>query len=106
MKLVSTNCPNCGGIIDIDPDNIVRFCKNCGTKVMLDIDSVQKLLIEKERTKQESIKSAERKRIAELNMLTKSNEQKTLIIAFMCLVGMMFLSAIVIIVIALVNKFA
>ena len=59
MKLFSVNCPNCGSPIDIDPDKIARFCGMCGSKVMLDAEAIQRLLIEKEKTKQEYIRATE-----------------------------------------------
>ena len=66
MKLFSVNCPNCGSPIDIDPDKIARFCGMCGSKVMLDAEAIQRLLIEKEKTKQEYIRATETSKQTEI----------------------------------------
>lgn len=55
MRLVSVNCPNCGSPINIDLDNMARYCGTCGSKIMLDVETIQTLLIEKEKTRQTEI---------------------------------------------------
>ncbi|MBR2523183.1 MAG: zinc ribbon domain-containing protein [Clostridiales bacterium] len=59
MKTISFSCPNCGANIDIDLDHIAKYCDQCGSKVMIDVEAFQELLVEKERTKQEAIRSTE-----------------------------------------------
>ena len=59
MKMVSIRCPNCGATIDLDIDHLAQFCGMCGSKIMLDVETIQQLLIAKEQTKQEAIKATE-----------------------------------------------
>ena len=50
-------CNYCGTNVDIDFDNLISFCPYCGAKLMMDVPSIQALLIEKEKTKQIQIQA-------------------------------------------------
>ncbi|MBR6879549.1 MAG: hypothetical protein IKN14_00505 [Clostridiales bacterium] len=52
MKIIPMNCTNCGHTVDVDFDNPCTFCAYCGSKLMLDVEAIQNLLIAKEQTKQ------------------------------------------------------
>ena len=58
MKTITTNCPNCGAPTDLDIDNPQEFCSRCGSKLMLDLETVQELMIEKEKTRQVEIRES------------------------------------------------
>ena len=45
-------CTSCDSNIKIDLDNLISYCPYCGSTLMLDVETIQELLIEKERTKQ------------------------------------------------------
>jgi len=66
MNVISVKCPNCGASLDIDLDNPAKYCNMCGSKIMLDVEAIQDLMIEKERTKQEEIKSNKEVQIAQI----------------------------------------
>ena len=55
--LTELKCNSCGATVDIDFDNLISFCPYCGAKLMIDVPSIQELLIEKEKTKQIKIQT-------------------------------------------------
>ena len=56
MRLISLECPNCGSHIEFNENNMQYYCGRCGSTLSLDIKSVEKLLIEKEKTKRIKMK--------------------------------------------------
>jgi uncharacterized membrane protein YvbJ len=73
MNTFSVNCPNCGAPINLDLDNIAKFCGQCGSKIMLDVETIQRLLIEKEKTKQVEAKEKTKARQAEMEYKRESS---------------------------------
>ena len=69
MNIKTVTCPNCGSTLDLNFDNLQKYCSACGSKLMLDIDTIQQLLIEKEKTKQVQIQETAKTEVA-------INEQK------------------------------
>lgn len=55
MKIITANCPNCGRTADLGVDRLQTYCGYCGSKLMVDIENVTALLIEKEKTEQSKI---------------------------------------------------
>ncbi|MCQ2532530.1 MAG: hypothetical protein MJ093_07480 [Saccharofermentans sp.] len=52
MKYDNYRCPSCGSNLDIDLDNLKKYCAYCGAKITFDTDSLSAILIEREKTKQ------------------------------------------------------
>ena len=40
MKLVNTNCPNCGANLQVDEDRTFCYCEYCGSKILIDDDNI------------------------------------------------------------------
>jgi len=59
MNLVQMKCENCGAQLNLNLDNIQAFCPYCGTKLMIDSDTLSKVLKEREKTKQIEVKEQE-----------------------------------------------
>ncbi len=36
MKLVQTNCPNCGANLQLNSEQKIQFCNHCGNKILLE----------------------------------------------------------------------
>jgi len=53
MNLIKLSCQNCNGQIDVDVDNMMAYCPYCGQKLMFDLDQMDLVLAEKEKTKRE-----------------------------------------------------
>lgn len=51
MRIIN-NCPNCGRDMELDLDNLKKYCSYCGSKLMIDVENLSAVLIERERTKQ------------------------------------------------------
>lgn len=52
-ELIKTiKCSNCNANIQIDFNRPISYCSYCGSTLMLDVSTVQKWLIEKEKTAQ------------------------------------------------------
>lgn len=51
MNVIQIKCQNCNAPVDLDLDQLIGFCPYCGTKLLLEVDELSQLLIEKERTK-------------------------------------------------------
>ncbi|MBQ6343594.1 MAG: zinc ribbon domain-containing protein [Anaerolineaceae bacterium] len=54
-KLIHMKCQNCGANLDIDLDHLTAFCPYCGEKLMIDVEKLGDVLIEKEKTKQKEM---------------------------------------------------
>ena len=68
MKIVSINCPNCAKSVNLDLDNLSAFCSYCGSKLMIDIETLQELFIEKEKTQQQINQQMHQERMEELSI--------------------------------------
>ena len=53
-------CTKCKGNIQLDCENLISYCPYCGTALMIDVSTIQEILIEKEKTKQ--VESREREK--------------------------------------------
>ncbi len=51
-------CQNCNGDIKLDLDNLASYCPYCGSQLMIDISTLQTVLLEREKTKRQ-IRNAE-----------------------------------------------
>ena len=49
-KLIHMKCQNCGANLDIYLDHLTAFCPYCGAKLMIDVEKIGDVLIEKEKT--------------------------------------------------------
>ena len=84
MKTISIKCPNCGGNINLDLDNIQSFCSQCGSKVLLDVSQLQEILKEREITKRAEIEAA-----IEIAKSKENNQARKM--SFILIGGMMFM---------------
>ena len=50
VNLIHMKCQNCGANLDIDLDHMMAFCPYCGEKILIDIDQLSSVLVEKEKT--------------------------------------------------------
>lgn len=67
MNLIQMECKNCGSQLDLDLNNIQAFCPYCGVKLMIDSETLSKVLSEKERTRQIEVKEQEETKRQEAN---------------------------------------
>ena len=44
-------CPNCHAALDIDIEHMQAYCPYCGTKLLFDLDQLNQIFAEKEKTK-------------------------------------------------------
>ncbi len=64
MKIKPVQCPNCGANVDLDLENLQKFCAQCGTKLMIDIENVEAILVAREKTRRtEMVEETKRMRI-------------------------------------------
>lgn len=52
MKIKPIQCPNCGANVDLDFDDLQKYCEKCGTKLVIDMENLEAILIAREKTKQ------------------------------------------------------
>lgn len=53
--MLSTTCSKCGAIMEINLEHIQVYCPYCGNKLSIDLDKLNDVLIEKEKTRQKEI---------------------------------------------------
>ena len=97
-KIIHLNCQNCGAALDMDTDRLIAFCPYCGQKLLIDIDNLSEILLEKEKTKQKEIdRDLETKRFKhEEKRNNDKRESKFLFVSFgliafmliVCLIGL------------------
>lgn len=63
MKFIELTCRNCGATLEVDVDRLQAYCPYCGKKLLFDLDQMETVLSEKERTKRavEATKRAQEK---------------------------------------------
>lgn len=52
QKMKSIKCDNCGASIEVNYEKLIGFCPFCGTQLYFDINQVEDILKERERTRQ------------------------------------------------------
>lgn len=52
MRIIRLKCQNCNADLELDMDHLMAFCPYCGRKLLIDIDNLSEILLEKERTRQ------------------------------------------------------
>ncbi|MDO4183016.1 MAG: hypothetical protein Q4E12_05360 [Coriobacteriia bacterium] len=52
---LSMDCEKCGAHLDLDLENLVKFCPYCGNKIMLDPSALRDVLLAKEETKRQTL---------------------------------------------------
>lgn len=76
MKMIKLNCPNCGGELNVNKDEL--FCKYCGAKLLLD-DESQNINYTYRKVDDARIKEVERKeavRLKELEIAANEKERE------------------------------
>ena len=76
-KLITTTCPNCNASVDLDPEHLISFCGFCGSKLMIDVETIQSILIEREKTKQKEVEFQTSTKLAEINAKKELELSKT-----------------------------
>ena len=82
-RLMNMKCQNCGANLNLDLDHLMAYCPYCGEKLLVDIEQLGSVLIEKEKTKQkeleynnkikyEQVKNEEQRKNEEHEMKTSS----------------------------------
>ena len=63
MRFVELTCNSCGAALNVDIDGLQAYCPYCGKKHLFDLDQMELILAEKERTKRsvEETKRAQEK---------------------------------------------
>lgn len=51
MKFIELTCRNCGATLEVDVDRLQAYCPYCGKKLLFDLNQMETVLSEKERTK-------------------------------------------------------
>lgn len=51
MKLLSMICQNCNGQLEVNIEEMQAYCPYCGHKLLFDLDQMEMVLAEKEKTK-------------------------------------------------------
>ena len=51
MKLVELTCENCGAQLEVDLDRKIAYCPYCRQKLMINLDRMDTVLAEREKTK-------------------------------------------------------
>lgn len=59
MKLVNLRCDSCNAQLEVDLDNLMTYCPYCGRKLLIDIDHIDEILKEKEKTRRAQDQSQE-----------------------------------------------
>lgn len=55
IRMVNLTCTNCGASLDLDIDSLQLYCPFCGNRLMIDVEQMKDILLEKERTKQKGL---------------------------------------------------
>ena len=55
MEIIYTTCDKCGGNMEVNMETMTTKCQYCGTTGVIDQSKIQKLLIEKEKTKRKQM---------------------------------------------------
>ena len=72
MKLISLECPGCKANLELDPENLIAYCPYCGKKLLFDLNQVEEILYQKEKTKQ--IKIIKDSEIEKIKLINKKNK--------------------------------
>ncbi len=54
-RTIPSTCGKCGANLELDLEHLITFCPYCGTKLLIDIDLVEKFYAEREKTKREEL---------------------------------------------------
>ena len=85
-------CPNCNAALDIDIEHLQAYCPYCGTKLLFDLDQMNTIIAEKEKTKRFKIMQdteITKERLYQISEFLKSDTGFT--IAFFLGIGLLFL---------------
>lgn len=80
-------CSCCGAKLDLDLDNLQVYCPYCGNKLMIDMSQLSQILVEKEKTKREQIKSDCEVKVKEIEHKKTVLAGKLLIFLILCGIG-------------------
>ncbi len=54
-QLINLKCQNCNEILEIDLDHMQAYCPYCGSKLLIDVEDLDKILVAKEETKRKQM---------------------------------------------------
>jgi len=90
----SIKCENCGASIEMDYEHLIGFCPYCGNKLHFDIEQVEGILREKERTKQVKLQEDGLTERAKMNLEKEKESVNSKRIVLLALIGLWIVSII------------
>ena len=76
LRMVSMTCPNCKAQLEMAEDHLMACCPYCEQKLIFDFQGVDKVLVEKERTRRHKVKREYDIREKELDFEQKQKKEK------------------------------
>ena len=76
MNTTTIKCSNCGATVDMDFDNMFTYCPYCQSKLMIDIENMEKIIAEREATKRAQEETKQKK--IEFDYKNKENKRSIL----------------------------
>ena len=90
-NLINLTCTSCGASLEFNLDLLQAYCPFCGKKLMIDIDQLNSILIEKEKTKRQKMEYEHEAHMAEVENADKWKTAKWLGIFMAICSGLLFL---------------
>lgn len=66
-NLISLNCPNCGGKVSFDMENIIAYCPYCGSELSVDVKSLCSIIQSREETKRKQMEYEHLEKMKEID---------------------------------------
>lgn len=76
MKMIDLTCQKCGGNLKADIDNLYAFCPHCGQKLLFDLEQIEFVLAEREKTKREQEKTKREQEVTKRAKLDHEYKEK------------------------------
>ena len=80
--MIELTCQKCGGSLSTDIDNLYAHCPYCGQKLLFDLEQIEFVLAEREKTKREQEKT-KRIQLKEEHKTQRNQANQKLEILFM-----------------------
>ena len=75
MDKIELKCNSCNAPLNLNIEKLSMYCPYCGSKLMFYVEDINKILLEKEKTKQAEIKMQKEKN--RLDYMSENNRQAT-----------------------------
>lgn len=76
MKMIELTCQKCGGVLNADIDNLFAYCPHCGQKLLFDLEQIEFVLAEREKTKREQEKTKREQEVTKRIQLEQEHKTK------------------------------